>query len=112
VFGCRIHDQGNKRFAGSEDEDDEQDPWCDIGLPVLIVNMGMIGGVGMIVVMRASPEVPVTVAVRLFFDHPVQAPDKIGKTETDQQPGCGAAAERLYGFQPENRHTEGDTHKS
>ena len=92
VRGGGVHDQGDQRLAGAEDEQGEEDPGGDVGLVLALVDVGVVAFVLVQVLVRAAVGVAVRVLVGLVLDGPVQAPDQVGEAEADEQPGGGVAA--------------------
>lgn len=111
MVGSRVHDERDERLAGAEDEDGEQDPGRDVGL-LFLMDMGVIGFVDMLMLVRGTVGMHMDVLVRSVLYGPVQPPDKVGKTETDQKPCRHSAAEGFDVLQFQNGHSQGYSGKT
>lgn len=108
LLGCRVHQQGNQRFAGPQHKDHEQDPRCNVfGRLVMQVRMVMEMRMGMF--MRMSLLVRMRMAMGPIADGSTDTPEAINQSKGNQRPARDAAAKALEGLQRTDCPAQGNS---
>ena len=111
VFRSRVHEHRDKRFAGSEDKDKEQDPWCGPGF-ICIVDMGVLRDMVVFVDMVSAVVVKMGMSVLPLSVQISYADYHVHKSERYEQPCGNISPERFNRNKPVDRQADSNSGKA